>query len=73
MFASPAHKLGVVEPSTTSLLLLTVAFRVYPNMKARSNAGLSAPNDLGVDRSWAMELIKHFLSEIPAQLTVPTC
>ena len=71
LFASPAHRMGFVEPSTTSLLLLTVAFRVYHSMKARRNAGLSTPSETAVECLWAMDLINHFLSEIPARLLVP--
>ena len=73
LFMSPAHRLGFVEPSTTSLLLLTVASRVYHGMRARRNAGLSNPNEPEVECSWALDLINHFLSEIPARLLVPAC
>jgi hypothetical protein len=72
LFASPAHRSGFVEPSTTSLLPLTVAFRVYLSMKARRNAGLSTTSDPAAECLWAMDLINHFLSEIPARLLVPT-
>ena len=39
--ATPAQRLGFVEPTTTSLLLITVAFWVYHGMKARRVAGLA--------------------------------
>ena len=71
--ASPAQRLGLSQPSTTSLLLITVASRVYHGMKARRDAGLSYPNETWVECSWALDLINHFLSEIPARLLAPIC
>ena len=68
--ATPAQRLGFVEPTATSLLLIMVAFRVYHGMKARRVAGLST-SDPSVECSGALDLINHFLSEIPARLLAP--
>ena len=68
--ATPAQRLGFVEPTTTSLLLITVAFRVYHGMKARRDAGPST-SEPSVECSWALDLINHLLSEIPARLLAP--
>ena len=64
---TPAQRLGFIEPTATSLLLITVAFRVYHGMKARRVAGLST-SEPSVECSWALGLINHFLSEIAARL-----
>ena len=68
--ATPAQKLAFVEPTATSFLPITVAFRVYHGMKARRVAGLST-SEPSVECSWALDLINHFMSEIPARLLAP--
>ena len=73
LIATPAQRLVFVEPNATSLLLITVASRVYHGMEARRAAGLNNPNDPGEECSWALDLINHFLSDIPARLLAPIC
>ena len=66
--ATAAQRLGFVQPSTKSLLLIMVASKVYHAMKARRVAGQNCPNDPGVECSWALDLVNHFLSEITTKL-----
>ena len=73
LLATPAQRLGFVEPTATSLLLISVSSRVDHGMKARCVAGLNGPNDPEEECSWALDLIDHLLSEIPARLLAPIC
>ena len=63
---TPAQRLGFVEPNSTSLLLLVVAFKVYHGMKGARGAEGHIP--VGVDCFWALELINHFIGELPSKL-----
>jgi len=61
---SPAQRIGFVNPSLTSLLQVVVAFRVYHVLRQRAREGSLDP-DPNVNILSAIDLIRHFLSEVP--------
>ena len=64
---SPAQRIGSVDPSMASLLQIVVAVRVYHALRQLARVGSLAqdPNDRIL---YAMDLIRHYISEIPRRL-----
>ena len=64
---SPAQRICFVNPSMTSLLQVVVAFRVYHALRQKAREGYS-PTCPSERILCAIELIRHYLSEIPRSL-----
>ncbi len=64
---SPAQRIGFVNPSMTSLLQVVVAFKAYHVLRQKDREGCShhCPNERIL---CAIDLIRHFLIEIPRSL-----